>query len=488
MGTVELYRQLLGLQSPWRVDHVDLAPEEKRIDVWITHRRGARFPCPECGLELSVFDHVPSRTWRHLDTGSFRTRVHAQIPRVACLWHRILQVKVPWALPRSHFTMAFERWAIDVLRETDVLGATRLLHISWDEAWGIMERAVARGQRIKQRRVITDLGVDEKAIAKGHSYFTLVSDLKRGTVEYVAEDRKQESLEGFYRALSPKQLAGIEAVAMDMWDPFIAATKAHVPDAASKIVFDRYHVMTYMLKAVDAVRKAEHRLLRATGDQTLTGTKYLWLYSRENLPEEQEQWLTAMRRLHLKTGRAWAIKESLRDLWGYQRRGWAERHWKHWYFWATHSRLEPVIEAAQTIQRHLPNVLTYFDHRITNAVSEGLNSKIQTLKKTPMGFAIGRTSRWPFTFTVAGLICTHLPPRGSEYVAVTDMVNPLRPQYVLAYTYFLPQETRKNLQSIFCRSPHHCKAAMPVRLLLPLLRLQILVLRLFAPRRKPSGA
>ena len=90
----------------------------------------------------------------------------------------------------------------------------------------------------------------------------------------------------------------------------------------------------------------------------------------------------ALRQLHLKTGRAWAIKESLRDLWGYQRKGWALRHWKRWYFWATHSRLKPVVKVARTIRGHLDNVLTYFDHRITNATSEGLNSKIQTVKKT----------------------------------------------------------------------------------------------------------
>ena len=110
------------------------------------------------------------------------------------------------------------------------------------------------------------------------------------------------------------------------------------------------------------------------------------------IPEEHAEGFERLRGLHLKTGRAWALKESLRDLWRYQRRGWAERHWKRWYFWATHSRLAPVIQAAQTVQRHLPNVLTYFEHRITNAVSEGLNSKIQTIKKTPVDSGIGTTS------------------------------------------------------------------------------------------------
>ena len=402
---------MLGLTPPWTVERVTLAPEKKHIDVHLAHRRAVLFPCPECGAKLSVYDHTPLRSWRHLDSGGFATWVHARLPRVRCLFHGTQRVLVPWALEYAHFTTAFERWAIDVLRETDVLGATRLLQISWDEAWGIMKRAVARGRRVKQRRVIAHLGVDEKARGKGQQYFTLVNDLDRGTVEYIAEDRKQESLEAFYRTLSAKQLAGIKAVAMDMWGPYIMATKWYVPQAEEKIVFDRYHVMKYMLEAVDEVRKAEHRALLAEGNDILTGTKHLWLYSEENLPEGLEDWLAALRQMHLKTSRAWAIKESLRDLWAYQRRGWAERHWRQWYFWATHSRLPPVIEAARTMQRHLPNILSYVEHRLTNATSEGLNSKIETVKKTPVGSAIRRTTRWPFTFTVGGSTSTLLSRR-----------------------------------------------------------------------------
>jgi transposase len=136
-----------------------------------------------------------------------------------------------------------------------------------------------------------------------------------------------------------------------------------------------------MGQAVDDVRKREHRALAATGDTTLTGSKYLWLYAEENLPEQHRTRFAQLKALTLKTGRAWALKESLRELWQYTRVGWAERHWKRWYFWATHSRLTPVIETARMIQRHRPNVMTFFAHRITNAVSEGLNSKIQTIKK-----------------------------------------------------------------------------------------------------------
>ena len=90
--------------------------------------------------------------------------------------------------------------------------------------------------------------------------------------------------------------------------------------------------------------------------------------------------------MELKTARAWAIKEALRQLWSYKSTGWATRFWKRWTFWATHSRLAPIIAAAKLIERHLPNVLTYFKHRITNAVAEGLNSKIATVQKRAFGY------------------------------------------------------------------------------------------------------
>ena len=398
MRDVDLFAKLLSLRRPWRVERVALDEKNQQIDIWLCHRR-ARFACPKCGASLPLYDHGRLRRWRHLDHGSWMTWLHARIPRVACLFHGIRQVRVPWALPDARFSLGFETHAIDTLLEADVLGSSRLLRLTWDETWGIMERAVQRGLKAKRRRVIAHLGIDEKAIAKGHQYVTLVSDIDRGTVEFIAFDRKKSSLDAFYQSLSAQQLAGIEALAMDMWDPFISSTHEYVADAGSKIVFDRYHIMTHMLKAVDAVRKAEHRRLMEQGDETLKRTKYLWLFSEENLPKEHAKRFAELKRLHLQTGRAWAIKESLRDLWKYQSRGWAERHWKKWFFWATHCRLKPVVEAAHTVKRHLANVMTYFTHRITNATCEGLNSKIQTIKKTLLAFAIGSISRLPSTFT-----------------------------------------------------------------------------------------
>lgn len=391
MRDVDLFARLLELERPWTVDRVDLTPSEEFIELGLSHRSNASFRCPDCGAARPLYDHLPVRRWRHLDHGLCRTWLLARIPRVSCAVHGVRQVEVPWALPGSRMSLEFEKHAIDVLLEADVSGAARLLRLSWDEAWGVMERAVERGLKAKRRRIIRRLGVDEKAVAKRHRYVTLVSDLDRGTVEFIAFDRKQASLDAYYESLRPKQLAGIQAVAMDMWEPFITSTFEHVPLAKTKIVFDRFHIMKHMTQAVDGVRKAEHRRLLAEGNDTLKRTKYLWLFSEENLPEHSAEWFAGLKAMHLKTGRAWAIKESLRELWNYRRKGWALRHWKAWYFWATHSGLEPVVKVARMLKSHLDNVLTYCEHRITNATSEGINSKIQTVKKTRTGGAIGTT-------------------------------------------------------------------------------------------------
>ena len=403
MRDVELYRHLIGIEPPWTVTRVELQPAERQVDVWVDHKPGIGFPCSDCQAESPVHDHSDERIWRHLDSCHFKTLVHARIPRVNCSEHGVRQARVPWAEPHSRFTLLFERLAIDVLKECDVLGTARLLDLSWDEAWGILHRAVQRGLARKTREICPRLGIDEKAIAKGHRYFTLVCNIDRGTVEYVAEDRKRESLDPYFQSLTPQQLGGIEGVAMDMWEPYILSTLAHVPAAKDKIVFDRYHVMAHVGKAVDDVRKREHRELLAVGDDFLKGSKYLWLYGQENVPAKHQDRFAELRAANLKTGRAWAIKESLRELWTYFKRGWAEKFWKRWYFWATHSRLEPVKKAANLIKRHINNILTYCEHRITNATSEGLNSKIQTVKKMAYGFRSKENFKAAIYFHCGGL-------------------------------------------------------------------------------------
>ncbi|MGB7933336.1 MAG: transposase [Gammaproteobacteria bacterium] len=93
-----------------------------------------------------------------------------------------------------------------------------------------------------------------------------------------------------------------------------------------------------------------------------------------------------LRRLNFKVGRAWAIEESLRALWDYTSLGCAKRFFDRWFWWTTHTRLEPVREVAHMLKRHLPNILTYRKLQVTNAVAEGLNSKIMAIKRRACGY------------------------------------------------------------------------------------------------------
>lgn len=386
MDSVELYRQLLGLTTPWTVERVELDIAKQHVEVHVGHATGQLFACPECVRELSVYDHSTERVWRHLDSCQFLTYLHARAPRVSCPEHGVRQVSVPWAQAGSRFTNLFEALAIDVLLAANVKRAAQILRITWDEAWHLMERAVSRGRAAKGETVPTHIGIDEKAIAKGHRYMTLVCDLKAATVEYIGEERKQGSLGAYFDAFPKEGREKIEAISLDMWPAYIAACREGVPGADGKMVFDRFHIMRHVVEAVDKVRKQEHKALKGSGDDTLASSKYLWLTNPANMTDEARSRFDELKMLELKTGRAWALKEALRELWNYTSGAWAAKYWKRWYYWATHSRLAPMIDAAKLIARHLPNVLTYFTHRITNAVAEGLNSKIATVQKRACGY------------------------------------------------------------------------------------------------------
>jgi len=382
----QLYEQILGIPSPWFVERVELKLEEGEGHVHLGHHEQAVWRCAECDRECSLYDHAPSRSWRHLDTCQYRTLVHAATPRTECPKHGVHAVRLPWAEPHSRFTLLFERLAIDWLLAASQTAVAVRLGLSWDEVHGIMQRAVARGLKRREAEPIPRIGVDEKAFCKGHRYATLVTDLDQSRVLYVAEDRKQASLDGFWKTLTAEQLASIEGVAMDMWDPYESSVRMHVPGAEDKIVYDKFHIAKHLGEAVDRVRRAENKVLRAQGDERLVGSKYQWLRNPDNFRDDQWREFRELRASKLKTARAWALKEQAMLLWNYKYAGSARKHFRWWYRWATHSRLKPMVEKARMLQARLPNILTYLTHGITNAVSESLNSKIQWVKYTARGF------------------------------------------------------------------------------------------------------
>jgi transposase len=382
----QLYQQILGIVSPWMVDRVALELERGEVHVHLEHDAQARWPCAECGQACPLHDHGAERSWRHLDTCQYQTLVHARVPRTQCRAHGVLAVRVPWAEAHGRFTALFERLVIDWLRAASQKAVAELMGLSWHEVHGIQQRAVARGLARRQAQPIPYIGVDEKAFRKGHRYVTLVTDLNRSCVLFAAADRKQTSLDGFWSTLTAAQKESIQGVAMDMWEPYENSVRANLPGAAAKIVYDKFHVAKHLGEAVDKVRRGENRALREAGDERLKGTRYQWLRHPDNMEDSQWREFGVLRHSKLKTARAWAIKEQGMLLWDYSYEGPARKHFSWWYRWATHSRLKPMIEKAKMVKAHLPNILTYLKHRITNAVSESLNAKIQWVKYTARGF------------------------------------------------------------------------------------------------------
>ena len=382
----QLYEQILGIGEPWHVARVELQLTQGEVHVYLEHRGGAVWRCAECGQEAPLYDHQPERQWRHLDTCQYRTVLYAAPPRSNCAEHGVRVVRLPWAEAGSRFTLLFERLAIDWLRAASQQAVAELLHLSWDEIHRIMERAVERGLARREAEPIAYLGIDEKAFRKGHRYVTLVNDLEGSRVLYVSEERKKESLDGFWETITEEQRDAIRGVAMDMWEPYLASLKEHLPEAEKKIVFDKFHIAGHLGEAVDKVRRGENKVLRASGDDRLVGSKYDWLRNPINFSVEDWREFRALRESNLKTARAWALKETAMRLFDYCYEGVARKYFRRWYYWATHSRLRSVIAVARMLNGRLENILTYLKHGITNATSESLNAKIQWVKYTARGF------------------------------------------------------------------------------------------------------
>lgn len=379
------YSQLLGLVDPWSIADVELDVEQCTLMITLSESRDAHLLCPECGALSPRYDHGEIRSWRHLDTMQFKTTIRARLPRIKCATHGVKTVAVPWADAHARWTLLFEAFAIEVMLGTsNVTRAMALLKIGWESTQAIRERAVERGLARRTAEPIVHVGIDEKAFLKGHRYASLATDLDKGRVLDVVEGRKKEdAVKLLNRALPEAHRTLVEAGAMDMWQPFMDAFSETI---GAPIVHDKFHVSGYLGNAVDLVRRKEHRSLRKDGDESLTKTKYLWLRDPKHWDADEKKLFKKLMSNEFDVGRAWTYKETFRHFWDFVSVGAARNFFNRWYFRATHSRLAPIIAVAKTLKRHLAGLLAYCLHKITNAVTEGLNSKIQQVKSSARGF------------------------------------------------------------------------------------------------------
>lgn len=381
----EFFSRVLGLAAPWQVKEVKLELPA-RVEVILECRGEHEWTGPD-GLRRHVHGWE-ERRWRHLDTMQLETVLIARVPRLLDPQTGSTEMAVvPWAAKSARWTALFEAWAVRLLQAVpNVSRAAELLRLDWHSAWELKARAVARGLERRQVEPIATLGLDEKSFGRGQDYATVLTDPAGRRVLEVVAGRTQAAAEGALAAgLKPEQRAAVQAVSIDMWPAFAAAITAQLPQA--RIVYDPFHVVSHTNAAVDAVRRAEHRQRQRTGDETLKGSRQLWLYGWEGLDRTRRRELrTLLLAPELKTGLAWALKEQLRTLWQYQRPSAARAFLDNWRGRVQASGLPPLQRVAKMIFTHLEGILAWFWHPISNGPAEGFNSAIQTLKNIARGY------------------------------------------------------------------------------------------------------
>jgi transposase len=276
--------------------------------------------------------------------------------------------------------------------------------MSWDQADLIRHRAVKRGLARRKRRPIKAVGIDETSFQKRHEYVTVLVDQNTRTVMEVLDDRKQETLQAYLAGMPDAQKKAIRTIAMDMWDPYIAAVRNTCANWEYMICFDRFHVSSHYGKALDKIRAAENReLIEENGESILKHTKHDWLRNSGRTDNRTRRSFFELTRMKLKTARGWAIKETAADLWYYTVRGHAENAWKRLISWMRRCRLVPMKTLSNTISNYLWGIINAIVHRVTNATSEAINGRIQWIKKMACGYRNRARFREAILFHLGGL-------------------------------------------------------------------------------------
>ena len=405
------YATLLGLEAPWKVNSVDLRIDQMTVEIELVYdaRQGL---CPSCGQLAPIHDLRPERRWRHLDTMQMKTELRARIPRVRCEKDGVLSLPVPWAGPHSHFTLLFEAMAIAVLQAcATVKGACGLLRIGWEQAQHIRERAVQRGLERRKLDEVHYLGIDEKSFGKGHAYVSILNDLgdvqkgrKARVLEVVPERTKRASKRLIKRTLTPRQRQAVKAMAMDMWPGFMSTAAELLPQA--QVVHDRFHVSKHLGEAVDQTRRQEHRELAAQGDESLKGTKYLWLRGFEQPDEASRKQFKKLVQAETKVSWALMARSVFEGFWTQGSALAGESFLRQWVEWVRTLACKPMHKKATMLEEHAAGLVAYLNHPITNAVSEGFNSKIQVIKSAARGFRSFAAYRVAILFYCGGLDMT----------------------------------------------------------------------------------
>ena len=376
-----LFQVALGLQNPWQISKVEFSKENGCLDIRLSHKTGAKFSCPNCGKMITSYD-TRKRVWKHLNFFQYETYLSADLPRIKCSKCKITKnVSVPWARPNSGFTLLFEAFVMELAKAMPMSTVEKITNENDTRLMRIVTYYVEQAREKINMNQVSKIGIDETSKTKGHNYISTFIDFKEKKMLFATEGKDNTTVKRFKEDLEKHngKAKNIKQACCDLSKAFIKGINEQLPNA--EIIFDRFHVMNKVTKALDEVRRQEQ-----TNNPILTGSRYAWLHNPETATSIQKEKLKTLTGLNLKTARAYQIRLTLRDIFEITDFTEAETALKKWYFWATHSKLKPIIKAAKTIKNHWQGILNFFKDRISNGLTEGINSIIQTIKRRARGY------------------------------------------------------------------------------------------------------
>jgi transposase len=395
----KFYDAVLGVPSTWKT--VDVRADEIQKNVVVKLEYAEELHCPICNASAKLYDHRVRRL-RHLDTCDYETILEVKVPRVECPVHKVQQLPVEFADKHSIYTELFEMRVIEWLKGMTIKRVSEKMQLSWDAVDGIMKRGLAR------RRVVIPqhIGIDETSYQKGHDYVTIIIDKDSGNVLEVLDGRDAETVKKYLKEQIIADFSTVKSISMDMSNSFIKAIRDTFESADKLICFDRFHVSQLINKGLDKVRRAEYKEMDSTGKKNpLKRSKFDWLRNSnrtDNRSGKRKRFL-AITRLHLKTARAWQMKEIASTLWDYKYLGAAEKNWKLLLWWMSHCRIDEMKKVGQTIKKHLFGILNAVRMKKDNAILESKNSIIQHIKRMSCGFRNKDRFKTAILFRLGGL-------------------------------------------------------------------------------------
>jgi transposase len=371
-----------------RIKIVDqtVTPEATGAHIKVEPDRRFQPICQRCGERATGSHSWTQRKIRDLNFATARTWITCRYRKVFCAHCQGIHIEdLEVFHPYLRVTTRLARYIYQLCSFMTVSEVARHLGIDWKTVKNIDKFYLERDYGQPDYKDLRILAVDEISIRKGQNYLTVVLDFLTGRVVFVGKKRKAKTLKRFFNKLTAKQRRAIEAVAMDMWDPFIKAVTDKLPKA--KIVFDLFHVVANFNQVIDKVRNSEYRKASKDDKTVYKGAKYLLLKNRKNVRRQSHrQQLKELLALNQVINTVMILKEKLKHIWTYRSRTWAIKALDQWCDLARSLKIRSVNTFVRMLERHRYGIINHCDYPIHTGKLEGVNNKIKVIKRKAYGF------------------------------------------------------------------------------------------------------